>query len=342
MCTARIEIRGVTFTGCFVVLPDCSKQLILGLDFLREYGAIINLRELVVTFSAPQTLYDEEAPPRPALRICEDNVTLPPQASMFVTVECERAPANCGIVEQNVSLLLSRQVCAARGLVDLINGRTEILLTNFSAEHQHLPFHTAVAYFEEACDGPKLHSLAESPTSTHVGRTTKVDVNPNLTVQQQRQLREIIDSFSDCFATSSKVRQTTLTKHRIITDENERPIHQRPYRVSAKEQDAIRRQVKEMLADDVIQPSTSPWASPVVLVEKKDGTLRFCVDYRKLNKVTKKDVYPLPRIDDSLDRLRHATFFSSIDLRSGYWQIEVDERDREKNRIYYSRRALRI
>lgn len=85
-----------------------------------------------------------------------------------------------------------------------------------------------------------------------------------------------------------------------------------------------------MLQDDVIQPSKSPWASPVVLVEKKDKSLRFCVDYRKLNRVTKKDVYPLPRIDDALDRLRTAKYFSSLDLKSIYWQIEVDERDREK------------
>ena len=97
-----------------------------------------------------------------------------------------------------------------------------------------------------------------------------------------------------------------------------------------KERDVIQKQVKEMLDDDIVQPSNSPWASPVVLVKKKDGTLRFCVDYRRLNAVTKKDVYPLPRIDDTLDRLRHARYFSSMDLKSGYWQIEVDERDREK------------
>lgn len=97
-----------------------------------------------------------------------------------------------------------------------------------------------------------------------------------------------------------------------------------------KEREAIQNQVRTMLDDDVIQSSTSPWSSPVVLVKKKDGTLRFCVDYRKLNSVTKKDVYPFPRIDDSLGRLRRAKYFSSIDLRSGYWQIEVDERDREK------------
>lgn len=85
-----------------------------------------------------------------------------------------------------------------------------------------------------------------------------------------------------------------------------------------------------MITKDVIEPSSSPWASPVVLVKKKDGSWRFCVDYRNLNKVTHKDVYPLPRIDDALDCLHGAQYFSSIDLRSGYWQISVDPMDREK------------
>ena len=87
--------------------------------------------------------------------------------------------------------------------------------------------------------------------------------------------------------------------------------------------------MEEMHNAGMIEPSLSPWASPVVLVRKKDGTTRFCVDYRKLNHVTKKDSYPLPRIDDTLEALAGAKWFSSLDLKSGYWQVELHS-DKEK------------
>ncbi|UYV77009.1 hypothetical protein LAZ67_14002807, partial [Cordylochernes scorpioides] len=123
--------------------------------------------------------------------------------------------------------------------------------------------------------------------------------------------------------------QTSLAKHKIETG-NHQPIKHRPYRVSPTERQAIQTEVDKMLDAGIIRHSESPWSSPVILVKKKDGNWRFCVDYRRLNKVTKKDVYPLPRIDDTLDSLKGAKFYSSMDLRSGYWQIEVDEADREK------------
>ena len=88
--------------------------------------------------------------------------------------------------------------------------------------------------------------------------------------------------------------------------------------------------VQQMLSSGVIRPSNIPWASPVVMVKKKDGSLRFCVDFRQLNAATVKDAHPIPRIDDLLDALHGARWFSTLDLKSGYWQVPIQKRDKEK------------
>lgn len=131
----------------------------------------------------------------------------------------------------------------------------------------------------------------------------------------------------DCTQTS--LGRTSTVTHSVDTGSHA-PLRQRPYRVSPTERRTIEDHVTDMLQRGVIRPSKSPWASPVVLVKKKDGSIRFCVDYRRLNTITRKDVYPLPRIDDALDCLQGAEFFSSLDLRSGYWQVPMAEADRAK------------
>ena len=85
-----------------------------------------------------------------------------------------------------------------------------------------------------------------------------------------------------------------------------------------------------MLENKVIRPSTSPWSSPIIMVRKNDGSWRFCIDFRKLNSVTHKDAYPLPRIDETLESFAGSTIFSTLDLASGYWQVELEEPDKEK------------
>ena len=97
--------------------------------------------------------------------------------------------------------------------------------------------------------------------------------------------------------------------------------------------------LEDMLKRGVVEPSSCPWASGVVLVKKKDGSTRFCVDYRRLNKVTLKDAYPLPRIDDMLDSLSGASWFSTLDLCIGYWQVEMEPNDRPKT-AFATRKGL--
>ncbi|CAB4029915.1 Retrovirus-related Pol poly from transposon, partial, partial [Paramuricea clavata] len=109
------------------------------------------------------------------------------------------------------------------------------------------------------------------------------------------------------------------------------PLRQHARRIPGHRREEVDAMLETMSDKGVIRKSSSPWAATIVLVGKKDGSTMFCVDYRKLNDVTKKDACPLPRIDDTLDALSGATFFSTLDLASGYWQVELDSNDREKS-----------
>lgn len=108
------------------------------------------------------------------------------------------------------------------------------------------------------------------------------------------------------------------------------PISKAPYRMAPVELQQLKKQLKELEDKGFIRPSVSPWGAPVLFVKKKDGSLRLCTDYRELNKVTIKNKYPLPRIDDLFDQLQGSQFFSKIDLQSGYHQLKIKPSDIEK------------
>ncbi len=116
----------------------------------------------------------------------------------------------------------------------------------------------------------------------------------------------------------------------LVIDVEGPPIKQRPYRQPLLKRHIVDQEVDKMLEAGVIRPSTSPWASPITLVPKKDGTPRFYVDFRKINARTRKNSYPLPNIQEIFDLVSDAKYFTTLDFRSGYWQCKIDKRDKPK------------
>jgi Reverse transcriptase (RNA-dependent DNA polymerase) len=117
-------------------------------------------------------------------------------------------------------------------------------------------------------------------------------------------------------------------EHRIPT--TRRPSRQQPYRCGLRTREAVNAELERMQKMDVIEPSTSEWSAPIVLISKLDGTLRFCIDYCKLNALAVRDCYPLPRMDDCLDSLGAVNIFSTIDASSGFWKLDVADEDEER------------
>ena len=152
----------------------------------------------------------------------------------------------------------------------------------------------------------------------------------NLSSEQALQVKELLLKHKDVFAKDkTDLGRTNVVKHTINTGDAA-PVKQNPRRLPLSKREVVKDEVFKMLQQGIIEPSQSAWSSPIVLVQKKDGSTRFCVDYRKLNNLTLKDSYPLPRIDESLDTLRGAKWFSTLDLQSGYFQVEMDPKDAEK------------
>ena len=151
--------------------------------------------------------------------------------------------------------------------------------------------------------------LAQSPTGDQLPK-----ISDSLSFEQQRGLRQLIEKYQDVFSKEGNPNSgTSLVEHEIHTTGP-------PTRLSFHRQNPLVReieqqQVKEMLRDEVIRPSTNPWDSPVVMVKKKVGFMRFCVDFRKMNDATIKDAHPLPKIDDTLESLHGAQYFTTLDLK---------------------------
>ena len=177
----------------------------------------------------------------------------------------------------------------------------------------HSPVAAALLLQEEVEVGDEL------PTWKVDDVPVKVEDTDHLTEEQRQELDQLLSEFQDVL--SDIPGRTDIAHHEIRT--NARPIRLPPYRLPQAMKDTLQQEIKEMLKHKIIEPSKSEWASPVILVPKKDGTKRLCIDFRKLNSVSEADPYPIPRVDELIDRLGKAKFITTLDLTKGYWQIPV-------------------
>ena len=157
------------------------------------------------------------------------------------------------------------------------------------------------------------------------GKCSGLTIGEGLSRDQREELQQVLEEFADVL--QDEPGRTNLIEHRIEAD-GARPVRQSPYRIPYSYREMVQEEMREMEEKGVIEKSTSEWASPMVLVGKQDGSMRVCVDFRCLNEVTPMDAYPMPRVDELIDKLGSARYVTTLDLSRGYWQVPVAEESR--------------
>jgi len=228
------------------------------------------------------------------------------------------------------------QVIVARAIVIPEAGQIPIRMLNIDCQPVTIYKGTKIACVEAIDNTGETSAVGRTKLLTCTKQEQEELLNnilsamlETLTDHQLRQFCALIISFAHLFAVKpDDLGRTNVLKHKIETSGN--PIRQGVRKLPLPKRDKVKKLLSEMQEREIIMPSKSSWASPIVLVPKKDGSVHFCVDYRKVNDVTHKDAYPIPRIDNTLDTLAGSKCFSTLDLKSGYWQVEVEEKHQEK------------
>lgn len=172
-------------------------------------------------------------------------------------------------------------------------------------------------------DVPMLQTMITGIEKLEAMRQEEEDLD----VSQKEKLDKLLENFSDIFSENGP--PTQCIEH-FINTVDEQPVATVPYRLNETKRNTLKIEIEKMLKSDIIEESESPWAAPVVMIPKNDGNTRICVDYRKLNAKTINDKYPLPRMDDLLHESKGTKFMSTLDLQSGYWQIKINSKCKEK------------
>ncbi|UYV63913.1 K02A2.6-like [Cordylochernes scorpioides] len=326
-----VDIRlGETRFDHRVLVADIEDEFILGMDIIREHGFTFDPTQGILRLGDESFVLSTEGEKCEGVRLfaCENGCVSGNCEGVIMTVAEAPLGSGVGLIEPTCDA--RQNLLVARAIVKTADKKVPVRLANV--------FPSGISIrkgdFLAVCSPISRIATTEGTNcQSRVNRVgqTKLEIDlKDLTEDEARMARAFIKKNQDAFSTGNgKLGRTDLVQHKIYTG-NARPVRQPPRRVPMAKRDEVVGLLHKLKQDGVIEESNSPWSSPVVLVTKKDGSTRFCVDYRKLNEVTKKDSYPLPRIDDTLTTLAGSSWFSTLDLKSGYWQVGVHPADREK------------
>jgi hypothetical protein len=330
------------------VVDGCTDEFLIGVDFMRQHAAVMDFSKSEVRYREngrlvvlPFRTYDDDGRVRVAtVRL----VRRPPIEANTVTPVEVSVPARDG--ERGIFLPCSHvgAVMLAATVTVARQGKAWVPAINSNSRPAHLPSKKELGTWIPVESGVQvlsmnnllsreklsewLDKLGDSATPLEDEAAVKIGIEEDgarlMIMKLLRVFRKLTSSTGDCPPA------TALDIHHHIDTGDAARIMQKRRRQAQMEDGIIEDNVRKVLRACVIEEGNGAWGFPVVLVRKKDGEVRFCVDYRALNKVTSKDVYPLPRIDETLEALGGAQLFTSLDLRAGYWHILVAPEDRDK------------
>ena len=342
-----LKINDGLFCIQALILNMLPFEVVLGMNFLQKYKAIINFDlckiNLIPNENRSNPIDAEKCVETQGL--LNHDCELPPGCETIVEIKSTDPNLTTALVQNSLMLSERLMVFVAKGLIQLKGNKSLVIISNLGRKHISLPKETIIGTLTPAdtqdfidCTAQamptnyskyKLFSMTKSKDTKQLPQG--LDLNDtNCDENELKQLKQLISKYKDCFSSTPKSPKPAIGITHTIDTGNSKPINSAPYRASPAQRKVIESQIEDMLNNNIIEPSKSPWASLIVLVDKKDGSIRFCVDYRKLNTVTKRDVYPLPRIDDCLNAIGGNKYFSTFDLAAGYWQILMNKEDKEK------------
>ena len=336
-----LELDGTVLKQRALIVDSLVSESILGLDFLQENGCTIDLvkgcLQLAKSGVSISVGQQQEGPRQVTVQLTS-KICIPPRSEIEILARTQHS------IDGGTWLLEGRQVnnCSAlvaRAVVSPSNSNVIVHLLNPHSHSITVHQKTGIATLEEinsvcvVSEGAAkcMNESDEVPKDKKQMFLEMVSkCSPELSDEEKDQLLHFLLTYSGIFAGPGEGGgRTDKLMHKIDTGDAH-PIRQAARRIPPHKKEEVSKLLQDMLQKDIVERSSSPWASPIVLVKKKDGSTRFCVDYRKLNSVTRKDAYPLPRIDDTLDTLHGSMWFTTLDLASGYWQVGVEKRDQHR------------